>query len=832
SNLGTTSSGRTTGLIAVLSADAIVDSGDTRIAQSTAVTPLAGGAMANFTLSGAPIYTVVGSKKICAKIDVDTANLNNQNGQIAESDETNNVQCTSVTVLDPKKDLVVEPGSVVLTPGPPDPNALRAGLRFQVDYGSLNQGIGAIRTPYVNKVRLGTSVSGALADPNTILCSKEVSLTASKFQKGGESIPVSHGIGDPNLPATPETCKIPFDFPEGPAYIVIQEDANSAIFERLPSGAPAESNNALGIPVQIGKPLDPSFRIVDILASDHVVEIDAPAKKTMHVDVAGARGLTEYSFTLTWAPAGMLSIGDPSEVSFSGFLESGGRAQSCAVTGIDPNAGTLGVACATVDPGGASAAETEPSVHLVDVTVTPLLPGGGTLTISNVQARDADGLAYAGPRTENGTFTITGSPDLSIIRPVPPAEIYPGIPFTTSFEIENAGFAAAVPPVITDVLVLDDPSDDPASAPAVRKICVNAETAAIPYLTTVPRTLTGCHLGVDLRPGFYTAFYGREIPQDPDPNNPNGSTTITYDPNRSSTASVQVSPRILALRRSGNGTGAETFRAPDGPAGTTGDPLASVKKYGSRSVAAVRSKARNLDWIVRQVRSRRGKNRVELLALPQGSHRTSIVLTSLRLPSDEKAVFGGADVDGDGEDELVVLRHSRKGGDALDFRRIDFTERKPEVCQSAGSSAPLAATIVAAAGIQYDPDPADEVAVVTSDGALIIYDVTFMGSLPPASPCRPVPTLPETAATAVLTPLASDPAFGSVDDVISICALDLGLDGVEEIGALRRAGSGVQSFGIFEPPAGPGGTAILVADDPEFGATQERTKARAIACTR
>jgi hypothetical protein len=237
-----------------------------------------------------------------------------------------------------------------------------------------------------------------------------------------------------------------------------------------------------------------------------------------------------------------------------------------------------------------------------------------------------------------------------------------------------------------------------------------------------------------------------------------------------------------------------------------------------------------------------GPRLLQLRTLPKSPGEVLDVLSSLRLPKDIRAILGGVDVDGDGEDELIMLRYSKQTGDGLDLRRVDFSQRKPLICQSAAvlpdpnsmpASMPFPSGLVDAAGLEFDGSPGDELAVVTGDGMLTIYDITLVGSPPPPSPCKPVPTVHEDPAILDLLPLASAPAFSAPGDTaVSICTLDFGLDGTEEIASLHENGSGVQALRIYEVPASLGGTVTLLADDPAFGGTSSRATALGIACTR
>jgi hypothetical protein len=188
-------------------------------------------------------------------------------------------------------------------------------------------------------------------------------------------------------------------------------------------------------------------------------------------------------------------------------------------------------------------------------------------------------------------------------------------------------------------------------------------------------------------------------------------------------------------------------------------------------------------------------------------------------------VLGGADIDGDGEDELILLKRGNAGY-VLDFRRINFAKKRtPEVGSSVALSEPFTSRVVGASGIQFDGDREDEIAVVVDDGttqSLTINDITIA---PPPS-------------ASSLTAVAGDPQFGGAGErVQGICVIDYGLDGTamapnEQIVALTANAEGVQSLKIFDPPAGLPNQAVMIADDPGFGVVKGRDRVLSIACTR
>ncbi|HXI04636.1 MAG TPA: hypothetical protein VNI57_15785, partial [Candidatus Saccharimonadales bacterium] len=524
SNYGTADAQLPAAMTVVLSDDLAVDGGDTEIVHGQGAGILAAGSSRQITLSAQPIVRTPGPLNICTKVDADEANLDNVRGILLETDETNNSQCWPINVIPPHRDLVVAPASVSLSPDPQSPGGLfRAGLPLQVAYDAFNQGNGAVRASHRQIVRLGSTLQAALADPNAILCGVNVDMSITPPLAGGSSLHESFGLG---TGTSNEICKIPFTKPPGSYVLVVQLDSNNDVVETDPNGdsTPAESNNAIAVPITVDLPLDPQFRVQHKSndASDQTVEIFGPNNGTMYVAAASVRSLTAYSLRLSWSPANLMYAGtpggpgDPNRVVFTNFLTSRGLAQSCAVTSIDPNAGHLDVACTTSNPGGGLPATSETSVALFGVTFTPDLPGGGPLTVTDFTAEDGAGQPFTALRVSNGTFTIGGAPDLYVDEPVPPAVTYPGVPFTASWRLRNVGFGAKPPPLITDlVLSLDDVLDRADPVLPDDQICDVAETVAFAGRTEGYRTATDCVIEENYRPGLYTGFYEVHLVADP-----------------------------------------------------------------------------------------------------------------------------------------------------------------------------------------------------------------------------------------------------------------------------------------------------------------------------
>ncbi|HXI03206.1 MAG TPA: hypothetical protein VNI57_08505 [Candidatus Saccharimonadales bacterium] len=836
-NLGTAPSNATTTVRSFFSTDEFLDSGDTLVQSISGFTTLAGGASRSVQISAQPQMTVAGNFFLCTKIDVDPSNLNKSSGLILETDETNNNDCQPITVRPSRKDLVVDPSDpneMLLRIGP-DPVApmglLRAGLDLTVDFNELNQGTGAVRLGHRNIIKLNSTTICGVTVPAAIGSS-------GILRGGGFKRNFAFGLG---TGSSTEECGIPFSTLPGSYTLTFQLDSLGNILEQDPTGnsGPAESNNTLTVPITVNAALDPEFRpqvVPKSPATNVIINVTGTAGTgDMTLGVASAADLGAYALRLTWAPANLVAIGDPNQpagdpnkVVFTNFLESRGLIQSCGVTAIDNSAGTLDIACTTAqdpnNPGGLGAQDN--SAALATITFTAVTPGTGTLIISNLTAKDGAGATIA-TRIKNGTISVTGTAEVSVINPVPPTAVYPSELFSASWDIFNNGFGPAKVPLITQLILSEDLVSDPTTDDAIA--CQSNESTPFPAKTVQTRPHSNCKITQDLRPGNYNGFF--QLKDITDPN------TLTIAP-------IPLLPRVVALRKAGQSRIAETSGPPDQMGGTTGSALAFFKKYQAKSLATVKSVSRDRNWLVGYIKHKSSPGKLLLSALPQRNDEKPLVLEDLRVSKDVKAVLGGVDIDGDGNSELILLK-STKSGDTLAFRRIDYTQRRPVICQAAAVTDPNATVftdpngpfagrrIVSAGGIEYDSTPIEELAVLTDDGKLTIFDVTISGTLPPAAPCKPVPTIPLTAATLDLVPIADDPNFGtSGGEAISIRAMDFGLDGVEEIAALFDDTSGTQSLRIYEAPASLAGTANLIADDPDYGKTQSRKRSFAIACTR
>jgi hypothetical protein len=212
-----------------------------------------------------------------------------------------------MTVLAPHRDLVVVPGSVILTPDPPEPAGLfRAGLDVGVTFDVLNRGAAAVRKSHLTRVLLGASA------PGTAICFAQVDAGDGLPIFGSTTLTESFGLGTGIDPAY---CRIPFRHPPGAQSLFIQLDSGNSVAESDPNTVPdpAESNNFISVPITVTKPKDPEFRIQakGAPSSNQKVTIFGPPNGTAVIAVVSASGLTSYSFDLSWDPPGALSLGDP-----------------------------------------------------------------------------------------------------------------------------------------------------------------------------------------------------------------------------------------------------------------------------------------------------------------------------------------------------------------------------------------------------------------------------------------------------------------------------------------------------------------------------------------
>lgn len=797
---------------AFFSTDAVLDPGDVEFVRSSESGTVGGQSSAALVMSAQPIQTTPQTLQICTKVDLDPNFLDNERGVIFEADETNNTECSPITVLRPHRDLVPVPGSATVSPDPTDPNGvIRAGLALKISYDVLNQGNAAVRETHRNQVYIGSSLAAARADPNARLCGVTTTGAGILPLAGGGILRQSFGLG---TGSSKEVCKIPFRFPLGSTSLFVELDSTKIVEEQDPNfdPAPAEGNNVLEMPITVGKPLDPQFRVQHSLGfpNDHDVELFGPGTGTMLITAASVREMTAYSLRLQWGPSDLITIGDPNVpggdpggVEFLDFLEQGGLVQSCSVDAIDTVAGTLDISCTTSDPNGnGRAAVSERPAALARLTWTTLLPGVGAFTLVDFAAQDGSGQPFRNVRKIDGRFVVSGVPDLSVVNPVSPPEAYPGLPFSASWDVFNNGFGTKKPPLITELIISRDSvqqSDDP-NSPDVRACFVN-ESVPLPGKSGVSRTASPCLIPVNLRPGNYTGFYQLQL---------------GLDPNKGETDIIPLPSRLVSLVRSSRGTMADTYRAPSQPGDSVKDRLARGRRFSALSMASVRSVDRNRNWLVGLAPSGGTWWRVTMYDIPLEESRPMELLREVRVPREDKRILGAADIDGDGDDEIIILQED-SSGERLGFRRIDFSKLFPLVCQTAARTGPLGEGILGATGIQFDADPEDELAVVTGDGALTIHDIALTGSLPPARPCDTIPVVLLEPATADLMPLASDTGFSSPGNKVrALCTMDDALDGTEEITALFDTLGG-QAVRVFQVPAGPGGTAVVVADYPSFG---------------
>jgi len=826
-NLGTGTSG-STGAVAVLSSDNVVDNGDTLIGDQ-GVNPIAAGDSFTFDISGTPGFSTTGTREICVKVDA-TSNGNGLGGVIFETNETNNTFCTDVDVQFPVRDLTIAKDPNTMVPeisarGPIDPNAINAGNAVEVTFTVANIGTGVART-HVNAVVLSRDT---VFDPNDqILCELPESFSLSDVPPGllgGTSETRTFGL-DPKNPCIIDFSQQPSDPNGGIDYFIgIVTDINNQVSEMDPNGVSLEGNNTAFIPIFILPPLPATLLAAQSAAApgDTQQELPAPGKPTARFNIFSALDLASFSFTVAWSPASKLEIQDPSDVVLHPeVMATNGRVASCDPVSFDNTLGTITVTCTSTgaNPGNSIAsAKTLLEVHF-HVLEPTTAPGTFIFDPNSVILTDSTGTMLTTSQAINGTFIVTGSPDLVYSNLVVPSEGFPGNSFTSAFDISNQGFAEAPTGTRSTVQISGSPSITAAS-PAV---CSVLESMPIPGRTQVTRTVSTCGIIGDPRPGLYTVGVTN------DPSSQSGSTTTP----------LQLPSRVFALRGNGSGRSIESTRAPDS-GGSVGATLASDANFAPKSMGALRTTVRNFDLVAGYVKPAQGRL-ASLYRTPKflNTDLDSQATTHLRLPTGSIAVLGGADIDGDGEDELVILKRD-KTGQYLDFRRVNFAKRRPEIGSTVALTAPIQGRIVGATGIQFDGDPEDEIVLVVDDGTTQILSINDLAIQDPNS-C--IPNIHDPGCVpSTLVPLADDPGFGSASTgkVQGICVMDYGLDGTllnpnEQIVALTLSSSGVQALRVFDPPTvlspGAGAQALLVAEDPAFGGTKTRPRVLSIACTR
>lgn len=786
--------------VAVFSSDTVVGTGDAIIATEP-VGQLNATASASVIISGSPNFSIEGPRQICVKVDADPSALGS-NGFVLETNESNNTICNPVEVLHASRDLTLDPNSVVVTPAAVDPNAVHANSLFQIDYTIRNAGTAIVRLAHRDVVRLSTDPNIDASDPNICEYLESAPLAA------GDSVHRAYGL-DPT--ATLQKCKIPFGTAPGPYWIGVDLDVNFNVAEDDASGNSLDGNNTQSTPVQIAAPFDAEIRAHDpnVISGINVRLDQSPGKQEAQISVIAVSDIASYNVTLHWSDPNLIVIQDPNDVAFTSFLEQNGRTQSCGVTSIDNSAGSVTLGCTT--SGSAAGATNEASATLFSIFFDTLAPGTGTLSFTGVTATDSTGAAKT-LAFNTSTYTVSGQPDLELQNVSSALNGYPGTPFVVEFDLCNVGFGPSVVGERTYVRLSQDGTldIDPNNPPTDPNICVYTEPAAIPARAPcVPHSVT-CILGPDAVPGNYNLI-------------------VAVDPNEPEVLPFPLDTRVFALRKKGDRRMIESTGDPNAVAGTVGPLLASDTKFRPKSIASVSSIPRNLTFLAGYVNPSGGGQKVVLYRSPKyvGEDLDPNALNELRLPKDAHAMLGAADLDGDGNEELIILKRT-KAGDSLDFRTIDFNKRKPVIGTTLALTEILTGTISGAAGVQFDGDPEDEIAVVEDVGGtqtLTIYDISYPA--PPQPPALPPP--------GTLTVLADDQTFGGggADAVTAVCSLDIDLDGTDEIAALTQDASGAQALRVYSLPATVGGdVGPPLADDPAFGGTQAKPAVISITCTK
>jgi hypothetical protein len=797
-NSASQATGSMTSAIAVISSDMTVDSGD-RIIDSTSINSLGAGNVQNVVFSGSPSFGNGGSFFICAKADVIIGNLNQQGGLILETNETNNVDCHAVQIPTPTRDLVAT--GFTVTPDASDPNAIHAGSFVNVAYTLANNGNAKVRD-HQDVVRI--SSDNVIDASDTTLCSITEPDPPGLF--GGQSVPRSYGT-DPNAPPSLR-CGIDLSTTPGTYFIGIQLDASSDVTETN------EANNTAFQQVTVAGPVPSRIAPHGVGSPTNTnAVITGPGKGLVRVSISRVSDIASYAFTLSWSNPSFMAIVDPNDVVFEDpdthakIVEQNGRVQTCGPPTIDNVAGTVAISCTS--SGAAAGGGTSGSAVLAAFNFQAQIAGTGTLHLSNISAATSDGTPIV-TAPADANYTVTGSEILSIDNATPPPSVYPGTVFSATYRICNDGFGPSTNNVPMTLYVSPDDIVDVTASPADQLVCRFIENNPIQPNDCHSLTAQNCKVIVDLPPGNYFAAF-------------------QLTPTNQDLVTLALPSRLLTVRKSGSGASIETTALPDQIGGSAGSVLSNDRKFPARSVSVLRSGRQNLNFLASHEKPGDNPPQIALYRIPKKHDDRVERLNTLRVSKAVRALAGAADIDGDGNDEVALIV-SGQGGDYLDFRSVDYIRRKPIIGLSAAITPPFPDRVVAAAGVQFDGDPEEEIAVVTEDSAgaqsLRIYDLTVQ--TPPPPPAAPIES--------ALTEVASDTTtFGSASAIEGMCSTDADLDPntTTQILVVTRESGGTQAVKVYDLPTGVGADdSALVADDLAFGMTTAKKRVIAFTCTR
>jgi hypothetical protein len=180
------------------------------------------------------------------------------------------------------------------------------------------------------------------------------------------------------------------------------------------------------------------------------------------------------------------------------------------------------------------------------------------------------------------------------------------------------------------------------------------------------------------------------------------------------------------------------------------------------------------------------------------------------------------DIDGDGIDEIAVIRQNKTGRQRLEIYSLPTVvggETGPPIASDTTfGNANKNTNNIAMAAVDIDGDSIDEIAVIRQQQLgrqrLEIY------------------SLPTIVGGQTGPPIASDTTFGNANtrnNNIALAAVDIHGDGIDEIAVIRQNKTGRRRLEIYSLPAVVGGeTGTPIASDMSFGDAQDTKKRRTV----
>jgi uncharacterized delta-60 repeat protein len=259
--------------------------------------------------------------------------------------------------------------------------------------------------------------------------------------------------------------------------------------------------------------------------------------------------------------------------------------------------------------------------------------------------------------------------------------------------------------------------------------------------------------------------------------------------------------------------------------GETEPPMATDRNFGNSTLgsniiamACVDTDGNGVDEIAVIRQRPGGRQRLEIYNPPQtvGGDTGDPIASDLSfgdLNSDKKNIaLGGVDTDGDGIDEIAVVRQMQTGKQRLFiFNAPQGIEGETEPAIATDSSFGHSNTgknIIAMTGVDVNGDGVDEIAVVMQRAGggqrLEIYDA------------------PQSVGGETGDAIASDLTFGDSTTNkrnIALTRMDINHDGIDKIAVVREKVNGRQRLEIYNPPQTVDGeTGDPIASDLSFGA--------------